>query len=140
MDVSKHHCGVLSADAQAYQQQCQTPCMLTRSGTVRAKRVLVPPPPRSLIPRYVMALCQRLFPGVAYPVDLGTVAVPLTATPQQVCLLRRYGLVKGYHGRLGKYASPCEREARIAQHRRRERQYYRQWLERRRQRDKQCNP
>lgn len=127
MSIHISNAACLSSDATQYQQVCQTPCVLTRTGKLRTQRLLIPWPPLSLVPLYVLALYESKFGGAPAPVDVTQVSLWPSITPQQLYLLRRYGLVTGYRGRLGKSASATARIARSTALRHGQRQYMSHW-------------
>jgi len=95
MDVSRFR-GTMSEETLRYSKMCQTPCILRSSGKVFTTQKLRPSPPVSLVPRYVMALFYKTFPEVQVPpADIWNREKPTTLTPQELSLLRRYGLVRG---------------------------------------------
>jgi hypothetical protein len=76
-----------------YLAACQTPRVVCKRGRVYSTRRLDPPPPLELVPAHVVTLFERLFDRAPTNGELAMASEASTATPAQLTLLRRYGLV-----------------------------------------------
>ena len=83
----------LSVDAKLYQRVCRTPCSLTRGNKIRATRVLVPAPPHSLIPNYVVKCYKAHFGDTLEQAPRKATDAPASTSASSLHLLRIYGLV-----------------------------------------------
>jgi hypothetical protein len=106
-----------------YSQVCQTPCVVSASGKIYSTRKLVPAPPLTAIPSFVLTLMDKLFPNVSPPVQLLDTVPAHAPTARELSVLRKYGLVHGTKKRTRHPWTPEEHHV-----------YQRQWRETHRER------